>query len=46
MVTAEQNLKLIEEFTLEEYTTAIKQMHPDKASGPDGLSLVVGTRGI
>lgn len=44
MVTVEQNLKLIEEFTLEEFTTAIKHMHPDKASGPDGLSPVVFQR--
>lgn len=33
MVTDEQNLKLIEDFTFEEFTTAITQMDPDKASG-------------
>lgn len=37
-VTEDQNNKLIAEVTLEEFTVAIKQMHPDKASGPDGLN--------
>lgn len=37
-VSPEQNLKLIEEFKFEEFTVAVKQMHPDKSSGPDGLN--------
>lgn len=37
-VTAEQNRMLIDEFSFEEFTIAIKQIHPDKASGPDGLN--------
>lgn len=38
VVSEEQNNKLTAEFTFEEFTMAIKQMHPDKASGPDGLN--------
>ncbi|XP_074347681.1 uncharacterized protein LOC141686552 [Apium graveolens] len=38
MLSAEQNRKLTEEFTFDEFTTALKQMHPDKAGGPDGLN--------
>lgn len=38
MVSTEQNNKLVEEMTFEEFTAAVKQMHPDKASGPDGLN--------
>lgn len=38
LVTAAQNANLCEEFTLEVFTRAINQMHPDKASGPDGLN--------
>lgn len=38
LVTAAQNANLCEDFTLEEFTRAISQMHPDKASGPDGLN--------
>lgn len=38
MVTAEQNRLLTEEFRSDEFTLAIKQMHPDKAVGPDGLN--------
>lgn len=37
-VTAAQNSRLTEEFSFDEFTTAIKQIHPDKASGPDGLN--------
>lgn len=37
-VTAEQNSMLTEDITFEEFTSAIKSMHPDKASGPDGLN--------
>lgn len=37
-VTHEQNKRLTEEVSFEEFTIALKQMHPDKASGPDGLN--------
>lgn len=37
-VTTEQNIMLSKEFTFDEFTLAIKQMHPDKAAGPDGLN--------
>lgn len=37
VVTDGQNLKLVEDFTFEEFSTAIKQMHPDKSACPDGL---------
>lgn len=38
MITDEQNLRLVEEFTFEEFSIAIKQMHLDKCAGPDGLN--------
>ncbi|XP_074373470.1 uncharacterized protein LOC141713795 [Apium graveolens] len=34
-ITEEQNHMLVAEMTFEEFSVAIKQMHPDKASGPD-----------
>lgn len=37
-VSDEQNSMLVGEVTFEEFSLAIKQMHPDKASGPDGLN--------
>lgn len=37
-ISAEQNLKFTEAFSFEEFTVVIKQMYPDKASGPDGLN--------
>lgn len=37
-VTNEQNENLVSEVSFEEFTLAIKQMHPDKASGPDDLN--------
>lgn len=37
-VTEEQNTTLVANITFEEFTVAIKQMHPDKASGPNGLN--------
>lgn len=32
--TVEQNVKLVEEASFEEFTIAIKKMYPDKISGP------------
>ncbi|XP_074378321.1 uncharacterized protein LOC141719854 [Apium graveolens] len=37
-ITEEQNHMLVAEMTFEEFSVAIKQMHPDKTSGPDGLN--------
>ena len=37
-ITDAQNQMLVAELTFVEFTTAVKQMHPDKASGPDGLN--------
>lgn len=37
-VTDEHNRWLVADLTFKEFTTAVKQMHPDKASGPDGLN--------
>lgn len=34
----EQNIMLEAELSFDEFTTAIKQMHPNKVSGPDGLN--------
>lgn len=31
-------MKLVEDVSFEEFTEAVHQMHPDKASGPDGLN--------
>ncbi|KAL8126745.1 hypothetical protein AgCh_013868 [Apium graveolens] len=38
VVSEEQNKLLTEDFSFGEFTEAIKQMHHDKASGPDGLN--------
>lgn len=38
VITESQNAKLTSEFTFKEFSTAIKQMHPDKSAGPDGLN--------
>lgn len=38
-VMEEQNQWLTEEVTMQEFTVAINQIHPDKASGPDVLNL-------
>ncbi|XP_074356080.1 uncharacterized protein LOC141695759 [Apium graveolens] len=38
VITKDQNRKLIAEFTMEEFSVAIKQMHPNKSAGPDGLN--------
>lgn len=37
-VTEDENLMLCAELQFEEFSEAIKQMHPDKSSGPDGLN--------
>ncbi|XP_074347218.1 uncharacterized protein LOC141686055 [Apium graveolens] len=37
-VTTSQNADLVAELTFDEFTAAVKQMHPDKASRPDGLN--------
>lgn len=29
---------LVADISFEEFTQAVRQMHPDKASGPDGLN--------
>lgn len=36
-ITAEMNEDLLSEFTAEEIFTALKEMHPTKAPGPDGM---------
>lgn len=38
VVTKEHNVKLVSEISFQEFTTAVKQIHPDMASGPDGLN--------
>lgn len=38
IISNEQNEALTVELTFEEFTLAVKQMHLDKASGPDGLN--------
>lgn len=38
VVSDEQNRGLMADFTFEEFTVAVNQMHPDKASSPDGLN--------
>lgn len=37
-VTDEQNRRLVVEISFDEFSLAIKQMHPDKPSGPDDLN--------
>lgn len=37
-VTNAQNMELIKEASFEEFSLVVKQMHPDNASGPDGLN--------
>ena len=39
-VTSEMNQDLIREFTKEEVEDSLKQMHPTKALGPDGMSVI------
>lgn len=38
LVTDEKNDFLTGDFTFEEFTAVIKEMHPDKTSGPDGFN--------
>lgn len=38
VISEEQNSKLVDEFTFEEFSEAIKQMNLDKSAGPDGLN--------
>lgn len=38
MISEDQNRDLVADVSFEEFTVAVKQMHPDKASGPDGLN--------
>ena len=39
-VTVDMDESLIKEFTAEEIQTTLLQMHPTKASGPDGMSTI------
>lgn len=39
VVTGEQNNRLLEDITFEEFLVPMKQMQYDKESGPDGLNL-------
>lgn len=38
LITEDQNKCLVEEFTFEEFFIAVKEMHPNKSAGPDGLN--------
>ncbi|KAL8121850.1 hypothetical protein AgCh_018547 [Apium graveolens] len=38
VITSDQNEMLTAELDFEEFTEAVKYMHPDEASGPDGLN--------
>ena len=38
VVSLEENESLVAPFSKEEFTKAIKQMHPEKLPGPDGLN--------
>ena len=38
VVSLEENESLVIPFSKEEFTKAIKQMHPEKSPGPDGLN--------
>lgn len=37
-ISTEQNNMLTASLTFQEFTNAVRSMHPDKASGPDGLN--------
>lgn len=38
LITPRQNLDLTQDFRFEKFTIAVKQMHGDKAPGPDGFN--------
>ena len=38
-VTGEMNMRLDKEFTITEVKSALNQMNPSKAPGPDGMSI-------
>lgn len=38
VIIDEQNRLLTKDFSMEEFSVAIKQIHPDKSAGPDGLN--------
>lgn len=38
IITSSQNEELTAKLNFEEFSLAVKEMHPDKASGPDGLN--------
>lgn len=38
IITDDQNAKLTADINFTEFTTAVKQMHPDKSASPDGFS--------
>ena len=40
-VTNEMNMELTKNFTREEVVTALKQIHPTKSSGPDGMFAIL-----
>ena len=40
IVTEEMNMELSRNFTREEIVTALKQIHPKKSPGPDGMSAI------
>lgn len=39
VITAERDEELVDYLSFEEFTLAVKQMHPNKAASPDGLNL-------
>lgn len=40
IITEDQNMKLVADLTFEQFSEAVKQMHPDKSVGPDDLNPV------
>lgn len=38
VISEDQNKRLVEDFTFEEFSEVVKQMHSDKSAGPDGLN--------
>lgn len=37
LISEEDNINLVADFTFAEFSEAVQQMHPDKSAGPDGL---------